>query len=264
MSASPRIMGVVNVTPDSFSDGGIYATERTAIDHAMALADQGADILDIGGESTRPGAAPVLQGDELSRVIPVIRGLRRAGVTIPISIDTMKSRIARAAVEAGATIVNDVSAGLHDSAMLDVVAELGVPYIAMHMLGTPPTMQENPTYTNVVEDVHTFLSQRVSEGRLRGIADVWVDVGIGFGKSLEHNLELLRNLHRFTDLGPTVLGISRKGFLGALTGVQGAADRDAVTMVAHGLLMHHGCSVLRVHNVVMAKQLVSLAKVLAD
>lgn len=260
MSASPRIMGVINITPDSFSDGGLYAAEQAAIDHGIALADQGADILDVGGESTRPGASPVLQGDELSRVVPVIRGIRRAGVTIPISIDTMKSRIARAAVEAGATIVNDVSAGLYDAAMLDTVAELGVPYIAMHMQGTPQTMQANPSYTNVVDDVFSFLSQRATEARSRGIADVWVDVGIGFGKTMEHNLELLRNLHRFTQLGTTVLGISRKGFLGTLSGLSVAADRDAVTMMAHGLLMHHGCSVLRVHNVVMARQLMSLAK----
>jgi dihydropteroate synthase len=236
--------------------------EHVAIQRAVKLAQDGADILDIGGESTRPGATPVLQGDELARVIPVIRGIRRAGVTIPISIDTMKSRIARAAVEAGATIVNDVSAGLYDPAMLDVVAELGVPYIVMHMQGTPQTMQDNPTYNNVVEDVYSFLSQRATEARSRGIADVWVDVGIGFGKTLEHNLELLRNLRRFTELGTTVLGISRKGFLGAITGVEHPADRDVVTMMAHALLMHHGCDVLRVHDVAQARQLLRLAEAL--
>lgn len=255
-------MGVVNVTPDSFSDGGRWYMEHVAIQRAVKLAQDGADILDIGGESTRPGATPVLQGDELARVIPVIRGIRRAGVTIPISIDTMKSRIARAAVEAGATIVNDVSAGLYDPAMLDVVAELGVPYIVMHMQGTPQTMQDNPTYNNVVEDVYSFLSQRATEARSRGIADVWVDVGIGFGKTLEHNLELLRNLRRFTELGTTVLGISRKGFLGAITGVEHPADRDVVTMMAHALLMHHGCDVLRVHDVAQARQLLRLAEAL--
>lgn len=236
--------------------------EHVAIQRAVKLAQDGADILDIGGESTRPGAKPVLQGDELARVIPVIRGIRRAGVTIPISIDTMKSRIARAAVEAGATIVNDVSAGLYDPAMLDVVAELGVPYIVMHMQGTPQTMQDNPTYSNVVEDVYSFLSQRATEARSRGIADVWVDVGIGFGKTLQHNLELLRNLRRFTELGTTVLGISRKGFLGAITGVEHPADRDVVTMMAHALLMHHGCGVLRVHEVAQARQLLRLAEAL--
>jgi len=258
----PQIMGVVNVTPDSFSDGGLYQSIDAAIVHALALVQDGAHILDVGGESTRPGADPVSERHELQRVIPVIAGIRSAGVQVPISIDTSKALVAKAAVEAGASIVNDVTAGLGSPEMMRVVAELGVPYIVMHMQGKPRTMQESPTYGNVVEEVFAFLRERVDAAKAQGIAKVWVDVGIGFGKTVEHNLELLRNLTRFNSLGNQVLGLSRKRFLGAIAGVETPAERDAATMIMHTCVLDAGCSVLRVHNVEMARQMLALANAL--
>lgn len=246
----PKIMGVVNVTPDSFSDGGQFASVQGAVDHALRLIDEGADVLDIGGESTRPGSLPVSADEELQRVLPVITGIRAVNASIPISIDTTKADVARAAVEAGATIVNDVSAGRFDAAMLGTVAELGVPYVVMHMQGQPRTMQEAPSYEDVSSDVHAFLSERVNAASAAGIDTVYVDVGIGFGKTLQHNLTLLSDLGRFSTIGAgQILGISRKRFLGALTGIDRPADRDAVTMVAHALLLHHTVAMIRVHNV---------------
>jgi dihydropteroate synthase len=256
----PRLMGVVNVTPDSFSDGGRWSSAATAIDHALRLVDDGADIVDVGGESTRPGALPVDAVTEAERVLPVIKGIRAVHPTVAISIDTSKATIARAAVEAGATIVNDVTAGTLDDAMISTVANLHVPYIAMHMQGAPRTMQENPTYGDVVMDVHAFLASRVLVARQSGIEDVWIDPGIGFGKTLEHNVQLLKSLTMFHDLGPIVLGISRKRFLGAITGLTEATDRDPATVLAHALLLDRGCAVLRVHNVAMTRQLLMLAR----
>jgi len=254
----PRIMGVVNVTPDSFSDGGQFASVRGAVDHALRLIDEGADLLDIGGESTRPGALPVAAAEEHQRVLPVITGIRAVNASIPISIDTTKADVARAAVEAGVTIVNDVSAGRFDAAMLGTVAELGVPYVVMHMQGQPRTMQEAPSYEDVSSDVHAFLSERVNVASAAGIDTVYVDVGIGFGKTLQHNMTLLRDLSRFSTIGAgQVLGISRKRFLGSLTGIDRAADRDAVTMVAHALLLQHNVEMIRVDNVAGARAMLA-------
>lgn len=258
-TALPRLMGVVNVTPDSFSDGGQWYGTTDAVEHALRLLDEGADIVDVGGESTRPGASPVDATEELARTIPVIRGIRAARPSAVISIDTSKSRVAHAAVEAGASIVNDVTAGTHDKTMLSMVASLGVPYIAMHMRGQPRTMQERPHYNDVVAEVQAFLAERLSAAREAGIQDVWLDPGIGFGKTLEHNLSLLRSLSTFVAMAPVVLGISRKRFLGALTGIEDAAQRDAATMVTHALLLHHGCAVIRIHNVAMARGLLDIA-----
>jgi dihydropteroate synthase len=254
----PKIMGVVNVTPDSFSDGGQFASVQGAVDHALRLIDDGADVLDIGGESTRPGALPVTTEDEHHRVLPVINGIRAVNGSIPISIDTTKADVARAAVEAGATLVNDVSAGRFDAAMLNIVADLGVPYVVMHMQGQPRTMQEAPTYDDVSADVHAFLLERVNAASTAGIGTIYVDVGIGFGKTLQHNMTLLRDLGRFSTIGAgQVLGISRKRFLGALTGIDRAADRDAVTMVAHALLLSHNVEMIRVHNVAGARAMLA-------
>jgi dihydropteroate synthase len=254
----PKIMGVVNVTPDSFSDGGQFASVQGAVDHALRLIDDGADVLDIGGESTRPGALPVTTEDEHQRVLPVINGIRAVNGSIPISIDTTKADVARAAVEAGATLVNDVSAGRFDAAMLSIVADLGVPYVVMHMQGQPRTMQEAPTYDDVSADVHAFLLERVNAASTAGIGTIYVDVGIGFGKTLQHNMTLLRDLGRFSTIGAgQVLGISRKRFLGALTGIDRAADRDAVTMVAHALLLSHNVEMIRVHNVAGARAMLA-------
>ena len=263
MNTPPRLMGIVNVTPDSFSDGGQFASHELAIEHALQLVEQGADILDIGGESTRPGASPVPADQEYERVIPVIEGIRKHASEVPISIDTSKAIIAKDAVEAGATMINDVTAGRHDAMMMTVAADANVPLILMHMQGEPRTMQEEPTYDDVVDDVATFLQERVDAAAAAGVNEIYVDPGIGFGKTLEHNLALLRSLDRFTAIAPVVLGISRKRFLGALTGIEAAADRDEATALMHALLLPKGAAILRVHNVSGLAQLRSLATALA-
>jgi dihydropteroate synthase len=260
----PRIVGIVNVTPDSFSDGGRYFDPDRAIEHALSLIEDGADMLDIGGESTRPGSLSVEASEELRRVVPVIKGVRRVNPFIPISIDTTKAIVAEAALDAGASMVNDISAGRFDSAMLDLVASRGVPIILMHMQGTPRTMQLNPTYTNVVEEVFEFLRERIQIARQRGVSSLVVDVGIGFGKTLEHNLELLRHLDRFATLGvPIMLGISRKRFLGEVTGIEVPAERDVATALVHALLVNAPIEYIRVHNVRLIAQLKSLWYALA-
>lgn len=252
-------MGIVNVTPDSFSDGGKYNTVELAIEHALQLIEQGADILDIGGESTRPGSESVSLNEERNRVVPVIKGIRVRNSSIPISIDTMKSQIAQEAIEAGATIVNDVSSGRYDASMFDIVAKYNIPFILMHMLGKPKTMQLNPEYQNVVSEVYTFLQERISIAQSYGITTIMADVGIGFGKTLEHNVELLRHHAEFTKLNvPLVLGISRKRFIGALTGIENAADRDTATALLHALLLHAKADIIRVHNVALCNQLRTL------
>ncbi|MBU3679248.1 MAG: dihydropteroate synthase [Candidatus Kapabacteria bacterium] len=248
----PRIMGIVNVTPDSFSDGGQFTTAGSAIEHALRLVDQGAHILDIGGESTRPGAEAVSLARELERVIPVIEGIRERNAHIDISIDTTKSAVARAAIAAGATMVNDVSAGRFDPDMLATVAEASVPYVAMHMQGAPRTMQQDPQYTDVVAEVRNFLLERSSAAHHAGIREVYVDVGIGFGKSVRHNLELLQNINKFSTIAAgQVLGISRKRFIGALAGIERPEDRDGATALLHALLLPANVSIIRVHNVEM-------------
>lgn len=259
----PKIMGVVNVTPDSFSDGGSFNTVQGAVDHAMRLVREGALMLDIGGESTRPGADAVDAAEELRRVIPVIEGIRAINDAIPISIDTMKSAVAEAAIRAGANVINDVSAGRHDGDMFDVAVRHDVPIILMHMQGEPHTMQDAPSYVDVVADVRTFLRERVRIARNAGVRRVYVDVGIGFGKSLEHNVDLLRYLDAFNDIADgQVLGISRKRFLGAITGIDDPKARDEVTMLAHAMLLHHGVSWIRVHDVARAAMMLRVASVL--
>lgn len=246
----PRIMGIVNVTPDSFSDGGQFTSAQSAVVHALRLAEEGAHILDIGGESTRPGADPVTLATELERVIPVIEGIRERNAHIDISIDTTKAAVARAAVVAGATMVNDVSAGRFDPEMLATVAEASVPYVAMHMQGAPRTMQQDPHYTDVVAEVRDFLIERSSEAHNAGIREVYVDVGIGFGKSIRHNLELLQNLTTFSTIAAgQLLGISRKRFIGTLAGIERPEDRDGATALLHALLLPANVSIVRVHKV---------------
>ncbi len=256
-----QIMGIVNVTPDSFSDGGQFANSKQAVDHALKLIDDGADILDIGGESTRPGAEAITEADELERVLPVIQGIRAVNAAIPISIDTYKTAVARAALDAGATIVNDVSAGRLDAAMFDVIREYHVPSILMHMQGLPRTMQDNPVYHDVVAEVKQFLQERVDALGETG-APVYVDPGIGFGKTTEHNLALLRNLSQLHEVGPIVLGISRKRFLSAFGGKMVAADRDPETLMMLALCMNQQCEVYRVHDVRGMATLRSMAQTL--
>lgn len=245
-----RVMGIVNVTPDSFSDGGRHATSDAAIAHGLKLAEEGADILDIGGESTRPGADDVATEEELARVIPVIGALAKQ-VAIPISIDTSKPEVMRAAVAAGAGMINDVYA-LRREGALDAVAELGVPVVLMHMLGEPRSMQDDPRYDDVVADVHRFLAERIFVAEMAGIAkkNIVVDVGFGFGKTLEHNLQLLAQLQRFTELGvPVLAGISRKKTIGTLTGRDHAEDRVAGSIAAHVIAAQRGAKIVRVHDV---------------
>ncbi|MGD9873413.1 MAG: dihydropteroate synthase [Kiritimatiellia bacterium] len=244
------IMGILNVTPDSFSDGGLYRYAPDAIAHALDMEADGAAIIDIGGESTRPGAPAVSAAEETDRVLPVIRDLARK-CRCALSIDTTKASVARAALEAGCHIVNDVSAGTADEEMLPVVREHGAGFILMHMQGTPRTMQQNPSYENVVEDVRRWLVQRAGACVAAGLdrATLALDPGIGFGKTVEHNLDLLAGLDRLSEAGyPVVVGVSRKSFLGALTG-EGPGGRLAGSLSALSYAITRGAGVVRVHDV---------------
>jgi dihydropteroate synthase len=245
----PVLMGVVNVTPDSFSDGGLFLDADAAVDHGRRLIAEGADVVDVGGESTRPGADPVAVEEELRRVVPVIDGLREAGALL--SVDTSKEEVAGAALAAGATIVNDVTAFRAAPGMAALVASTGARCCLMHMLGEPRTMQRDPRYGDVVSDVRAFLEERLAFAVGEGIAEerVWLDPGIGFGKTLEHNLELLRRLDEIAAIGrPVVVGTSRKSFLGRITG-RPEAGRVPGTIASAVLAWERGAAVLRVHDV---------------
>ncbi len=251
-AADFRIMGVINVTPDSFSDGGRYLAAEAAIAHGLELEADGAVILDVGGESTRPGAAPVSEAEELRRVMPVIEGLIERGARSQISIDTSKAAVARRALQAGASLVNDVTAFRGDAQMADVVAAAGAGCCLMHMLGDPRTMQDDPHYDDVVGDIKAFLAERMAFAVQSGIAEerILLDPGIGFGKTVEHNLELLRRLSEFLDLGrPVVIGTSRKSFLGRLTGRVSPDDRLSATIATNVLAYERGARIFRVHDV---------------
>lgn len=256
----PKLMGVVNVTPDSFSDGGRYLDADAATAHGVELVRDGAEILDVGGESTRPGAEPVGVEEELRRVVPVVEGL--AG-TATVSIDTSKAAVAEAAIEAGATIVNDVTALRGDAEMAGLCAERGVGVVLMHMPGNPRTMQDDPVYDDVVGEVKAFLAERVEAAVAAGVAEerIWLDPGIGFGKTLEHNLELLRRLGELRELGrPLVVGTSRKSFIGRVDG-SGVEDRLGGTIASSILAAAEGADVLRVHDVAEMAQAVRVAEV---
>jgi dihydropteroate synthase len=244
-------MGIVNVTPDSFSDGGRHLDPADAVEHGLRLEREGAALLDVGGESTRPGAEPVDEPEELRRVVPVVAGLA-AAARVPVSIDTTKAAVAAAAIDAGATVVNDVSAGRADPAMLDVVAHAGVGYVAMHMLGEPRTMQRAPRYADVTAEVGDFLVERLGMARDAGIAPeaLCADPGIGFGKTVEHNLELLARLSELVERleVPVLVGTSRKSFLGTLTGAP-VDGRDDATLATAVWSAAQGAAVLRVHRV---------------
>lgn len=241
-------MGIVNVTPDSFSNGGHHVSTQAAIDHARRLIEEGADILDIGGESTRPGAAFVSEQEELDRVLPVIEGLH--SIATPISIDTYKPSVMRAALAAGASMVNDVNA-LQSEGALDVVAMSDTGICLMHKQGTPETMQQRPVYQDVVEEVSTFLRERISVLEAAGVARgrIVIDPGFGFGKTVEHNLALLRHLESLNTLGiPILAGLSRKSMLGAITG-RDVDDRVAASVASALLAVQRGASIVRVHDV---------------
>jgi dihydropteroate synthase len=243
-------MGVVNVTPDSFADGGRYLDRRAAVAHGLALAAEGADLLDVGGESTRPGASDVEEAVELDRVVPVVEGLA-AATDVPVSVDTRKAAVARAALHAGAAIVNDVSAGRDDPDLLGVAAEAGAPLVLMHMQGTPATMQDNPSYGDVLAEVEAFLQERCAAAEAAGVAPdaLVVDPGIGFGKRDEHNYALLGGLARLTRLGhPVLVGTSRKGFIGRALDlpVEERLEGTAATVV---WAVERGARIVRVHDV---------------
>lgn len=244
------VWGVVNVTPDSFSDGGKYFDTKAAVARAMELAGQGADVIDVGGESTRPNAQPVSEAEELRRVLPVIEALVDR-LNVPISVDTMKPAVALAALRAGASIINDVGANRADAAMWRIAAKTGAGYVAMHMQGTPQTMQANPVYRDVADEVREFFDDRLKRLNEAGVMaeQVTLDAGIGFGKTMEHNLQLLAGLERFTNLGrPLLLGISRKSFLGKVQG-DAEAERLSGALAFTALARAAGVQMFRTHDV---------------
>lgn len=246
----PRVMGIVNVTPDSFSDGGAHFDAGAAVAHGLQLAAEGADVLDVGGESTRPGAEPVPLEEELRRVVPVVERLARE-TALPVSIDTSRPEVMRAAVEAGAGMINDVY-GLRREGALDTAAALGVPVVLMHMLGEPRSMQDAPEYDDVVGEVHRFLAERIFAAEMAGIdrKRIVVDPGFGFGKTTAHNLQLLARLERFGELGvPVLAGLSRKRTIGELTGRESPVERVHGSMAAHLIAAQRGARLLRVHDV---------------
>ena len=242
-------MGIVNVTPDSFSDGGRFFDPSDALKHADSLAAAGADLLDIGGESTRPGASPVSEQQELDRVLPVIEAIR-SRLDLPISIDSMKPAVMRRAVAAGASMINDVN-GLRQPGAIETVADLNVPVCIMHMQGQPDTMQARPEYASVVDEVFDFFIERIEACNAAGIdpENQILDPGFGFGKTLTHNLRLLAELQRFTQLRPLLIGISRKSMLGQITGHERAQDRTAASVAAALLAADRGAAIVRVHDV---------------
>ncbi len=255
----PVVMGIVNVTPDSFSDGGRWLDPARAVAHGLELAAEGAAVLDVGGESTRPGAAPVGAEEELRRVVPVLEGL--AGAPARRSIDTTKARVARAALDAGADLVNDVTALRADPELAAVVAERGAEVCLMHMRGEPRTMQDDPRYDDVVGDVKAFLEERLAFAVAAGIPEerIWLDPGIGFGKTVNHNLELLRRLDELVALGrPVLIGTSRKGFLGRITG-RDAAERLPGTIATNVLALQRGATAFRVHDVRLVAEALTVA-----
>jgi len=264
---SAKLMGIVNVTPDSFSDGGEFLDSGEAIEHGRELAAEGADILDVGGESTRPGARAVSAEEELDRVGPVVEALGGDGGSgIPISIDTSKRAVAEAALDAGAEIVNDVTALRAEPELAGLCGDRDCELVLMHMLGTPRTMQENPTYDDVVDDIKAFLAERIEFATAEGVAEerIWVDPGIGFGKTVEHNLELLNRLREFEELGrPIVVGGSRKSFIGKLTGAS-ADQRLGGTIATNVIACANGAEVLRVHDVGPHREALAAAGAILD
>jgi dihydropteroate synthase len=264
--ARPLVMGIVNVTPDSFSDGGQFQSITAALDHALNLVSQGADILDIGGESTRPGSDPVEVDEELTRTIDLIAAIR-ARTSVPISIDTRKPQVARAAVSAGADCWNDVSALTFGEDSIATAVELGVPVILMHAKGDPKTMQDAPTYADVTGEVLNFLVSRMGQAVLAGLPlhNVLVDPGIGFGKTLEHNLTLMRDLKRLAALGrPLIFGASRKRFIAALDNGADEASRLGGSLAAALWAADRGAAILRVHDVAQTVQALKIRAALID
>jgi dihydropteroate synthase len=255
------IMGVINITPDSFSDGGLYFDKNKALEKGLQLVEEGAEIVDIGGESTRPGSEPVSREEEIRRVVPLITALRKQTDSL-ISIDTTKSEVAQAALHAGADIINDISALRFDPRMASLAAEADVPVILMHMKGTPKTMQVNPTYRDVLSEVKAFLKESIDKARASGIKKekIIIDPGIGFGKRLKDNLALINNLHLLEELGrPILIGVSRKSFIGTILDSP-PEERLEGTIASAILSIIHGAHILRVHDVAAVKKAVRVAE----
>jgi dihydropteroate synthase len=265
-SRTPLVMGVLNVTPDSFSDGGRFATADAAVAQAEAMVAAGADLIDVGGESTRPGSLPVAPDEQIERVVPAIR--RIANLPVTLSIDTTRAAVAEAALDAGAAVVNDISAGRDDAAaMFPLVARRGVPLVLMHMQGTPATMQDAPVYADVVAETIAFLRERVAAAQAAGIelGRILLDPGIGFGKTQAHNLELLRRQREFLALGrPLVIGTSRKGFIGRITGEPEPARRLFGTAASVALAVANGAAIVRVHDVGPMVQVVRMTRAIIE
>ena len=259
LSSRTHLMGVLNVTPDSFSDGGRFFKLEEAIKQGLKLAEEGADIIDVGGESTRPGSEPVAIEEELRRVIPVIEELTKR-IKMPISIDTYKSRVAKEALDSGASMVNDISGSRSDPEMKKVIAEYDVPVVLMHIKGTPKNMQESPKYENLLEDVKSYLSQSISIAEEAGIGEdkIIIDPGIGFGKTLEDNLKILKNLNEFTELDrPLMIGVSRKSFIGKILDLP-IDERLEGSLASMAVAIMNGANILRVHDVKESKRVAKL------
>ncbi len=261
----PVIMGILNVTPNSFFDGGKYFNKEIAVEHALEMADNGADIIDVGGESSRPDAEPVSEKNELERILPVVEAIAPE-LSIPVSIDTYKAGVAKQALDAGAEIVNDISALRFDSSMADTIKKSGSYVILMHMLGSPATMQKNPHYENVVDEILLFLRKRIEYAVERGIRKnrIIIDPGIGFGKTLEHNLEILRNIDRFNELGyPVLIGASHKSMIGKITGAS-SDERIWGTASIVTYCVMNGVAIHRVHDVKSMRQVCDIAAAIKD
>jgi len=252
------VMGILNVTPDSFSDGGKFINTNDAVDHAVKMIEQGADIIDIGGESTRPGAQSISAEEEIERILPVIEDVLRLKKDTIISVDTTKSKVAEAALTAGAVILNDISGGNFDPAILDVVKKYGASFIAMHIKGTPVDMQKNPQYENLISEVYDFLFNSTLKAARKGIKNIIVDPGIGFGKTIEHNFELIKRLEDFKSLGfPIMIGVSRKSFLGKSLNVN-VNELDTATSIMESVSIKNGARFIRTHNVLNGVQTAKL------
>lgn len=254
------IIGILNITPDSFSDGGLFLDKENAFRHAIQIVRDGADIIDIGGESSRPGSEPISVKEELNRVLPVIKGLAKK-ITVPISIDTYKQEVAEECIKAGACMINDIT-GLRNQEMINVAVKYNVPVIIMHMQGMPKTMQKAPKYKNVVKDIMQFLKKQINIAEKKGIKDIIIDPGIGFGKTTLHNFEIIRNLKQFKKLGrPILIGPSRKSFLGNITGLP-VNQRLEATLAAVTACVMNGANIVRVHDVKECKRAVMIADVI--
>jgi len=250
------IVGVLNVTPDSFSDGGLFIEVDKAVEYARQMVEDGADIIDIGGESTRPGSEPILDEDELARIEPIIKKLVK--INVPLSIDTYKPFVARRCIELGAHIINDIT-GLRNQAMIDLASELKVPIVIMHMKGEPKNMQQNPTYKDAVNEIKEFLKERILKAKKSGIDEIIIDPGIGFGKTTEHNLQILKRLDEFKELKcPILVGPSRKSFIGNVTGLK-VDERIEGTLASVAIAVMNGANIVRVHDVKQCKIAVQIA-----